>query len=147
MRRSLLSLALPYMAPITNVRFTFVISTISSLGAMVGLIVVSTISPHNLHGCLERPRPLMSDITLTYASDDATRAFRLIQTQCNVTTTPYVRSPSTRPTATSSTINACTAQQWQTAGTSQTNSKEHSSSNQHSHDEQHSDNEQHSVIK
>ena len=76
MRRSLL--ALPCMAPMTNVRFTFVISTASSLGAMVGLIVASTISPHNLHGCLKWPQPLTSGntaLTTSYVSDYDTRAF------------------------------------------------------------------------
>ena len=57
MLRSLL--ALPCMAPMTNVRFTFVISTICSLGAMVGLIVTTT-NPH-YHG-LPRPSLLMGGI-------------------------------------------------------------------------------------
>ena len=44
----------------------FVISTICSLGAMVGLIVVSTISPHDHHGLL-RPTLLMGDIPVATA--------------------------------------------------------------------------------
>ena len=75
MRRSLL--ALPYMAPITNVRFTFVISTICSLGAMVGLAVASTVSPHDLCVGLEKPHRLMGSntaLTVRYAPDDHTAA-------------------------------------------------------------------------
>ena len=55
--------------------FSFVISTISLLGAMVGLIVASTISqhnPHSLHGGLEWPQRLMSDnaaLPTRYTSD------------------------------------------------------------------------------
>ena len=61
--------------------FSFVISTISLLGAMVGLIVASTISPHNphsLHGGLKWPHRQMSGnaaLTARYTSDIDTREF------------------------------------------------------------------------
>ena len=67
----LIPLALPCVASMSSWHnvFTFVISTICSLGAMIGLIVASTISLHQHHG-LPRPTLLMGSIAVPTARSD-----------------------------------------------------------------------------